>query len=227
MQRLHLSWIAVLILLAFADTAGAQSIAPNIFDVPRHVIGGPSQPSAGQAGMANTARGDSLWNGALIGAGAGAAAAASLDAIFCDAEGGGCDFPWKAYLVLGGIGAAAGAGIDFLIGRQSNQSPRAFTVSPVISRTRQGIAASLRLPGRGSLPAPVTVRQERPAQRRDSVWNGALIGAGIGAGGGYVWARNMCGTNDSECFLISAPVGILGGIGIGAATGAVADLLHN
>jgi hypothetical protein len=63
--------------------------------------------------------------------------------------------------------------------------------------------------------------------RRDSVWNGALIGAGVGAVGGYVWARNICGgTDDTECFLISGSVGILSGVGIGAIIGAVADALH-
>lgn len=62
--------------------------------------------------------------------------------------------------------------------------------------------------------------------RRDSVWNGLLIGAAIGAVGGWIWARNLCGSNDSECFAIAAPVGMLGGGGIGAAVGAIADALH-
>ena len=61
--------------------------------------------------------------------------------------------------------------------------------------------------------------------RRDSVWNGALIGAGIGGVGGYFWARNICGSNDPECFAITAPVGVLGGGGIGAAIGAILDAL--
>ena len=63
---------------------------------------------------------DSLWNGALIGAGAGVASVAALDAVFCENGFGGCDFPWAAVITLGGIGAAAGAGIDLLIGRDSN-----------------------------------------------------------------------------------------------------------
>jgi hypothetical protein len=57
----------------------------------------------------------------------------------------------------------------------------------------------------------------------DSVWDGLLIGAGIGAGGGYFWARNICGSNDAECFAIAAPAGVLGGAAIGAAVGAVLD----
>jgi hypothetical protein len=61
--------------------------------------------------------------------------------------------------------------------------------------------------------------------QRDSVWNGLLIGAGVGAAGGYVWARHLCGSNDRECFTISAPVGVLGGAAIGAAIGAILDAL--
>lgn len=63
--------------------------------------------------------------------------------------------------------------------------------------------------------------------RRDSVWEGLLIGAGIGAAGGYLWGRNQCGPNDSECFAIAGPVGVLGGIAIGATVGAIVDALHN
>lgn len=60
--------------------------------------------------------------------------------------------------------------------------------------------------------------------QRDSIWNGLLIGAGIGATGGYIWARNECG-NDSECAAITNPVGILVGGAIGAAVGAILDAL--
>ena len=60
---------------------------------------------------------------------------------------------------------------------------------------------------------------------RDSIWNGLLIGAGAGAAGGYIWARHLCGTNDSECFTISATAGVLGGAAIGAAIGAILDAL--
>jgi hypothetical protein len=63
--------------------------------------------------------------------------------------------------------------------------------------------------------------------RRDSVWDGLLIGGGIGAAGGYLWARHICGSNDPECFAIAGTVGVLGGFGIGAAIGAIIDALHN
>jgi hypothetical protein len=71
----------------------------------------------------------------------------------------------------------------------------------------------------------VLARQDTPA-RRDSVWDGALIGAGVGAGSGYLWAYAQCGTNDSECFMIAGTVGIIGGAAIGAAAGAIIDALH-
>jgi hypothetical protein len=92
--------------------------------------------------------------------------------------------------------------------------------------SRKAPPARLVLPEARSLPALTRVQQSAPDRRRDSLWNGALIGAGIGAGSGYLWARNICGTTDDECFAIAGPAGILSGIGIGAAIGAVADALH-
>ena len=69
-------------------------------------------------------------------------------------------------------------------------------------------------------------QRDASSDRRDSVWNGALIGAAIGGVGGYIWAQDICGGDDSECFAISGPVGILGGAGIGLVVGAVDDALH-
>ena len=168
---------------------------------------------------------DSLWNGTLIGLGAGIGSAAALDVVFCENGFGGCDFPWAAYLTLGGIGAGAGAGIDALIGRRSNKTT--LRLSPIIGPARKGIRASLLLPQRDSLPALLKAQERAPGARRDSVWNGLLIGAGIGAGGGAVWGRQTCGANDRECFAIAGPVGIITGAGIGAAVGAIADVLHH
>lgn len=88
--------------------------------------------------------------------------------------------------------------------------------APVLSVTDRSIAEM----------APVRQQRSQVGRPRDSVWNGALIGAGIGGVGGYIWARNICGSNDSECFAIAAPVGVLVGAGIGAVVGAVADALH-
>lgn len=168
---------------------------------------------------------DSVLNGALIGAGAGVGSAFALDAVFCDNGFGGCDTPWKAIGVLGGIGAGAGAGIDLLIGRKQN--PSWLRVSPILGKTRRGVSASLKLPGPGALPGPALSRQGGESGKRDSVWNGLLIGAGVGIGSGYVWGYKVCGGNDDECFAIAGPAGMITGAGIGAAVGAIADLLHD
>ena len=199
--------VVALVLATSGNTAAAQA-----------------QTKAG--GAPQTGHRDSVWNGTLIGLGAGIGSAAALDAVFCDNGFGGCDAPWAAYLTLGGIGAGAGAGIDWLIGRKSAARPSALHVSPILGGTRKGIRASLTLPDTASLPALAKARQSSRNDRRDSVWDGALIGAAVGAGSGYIWARNMCGSNDSECFAIAGGVGILGGAGIGTAVGAIADALH-
>jgi hypothetical protein len=177
--------------------------------------------------VTRTATRDSLWNGTLIGAGAGIASAAALDAVFCENGFGGCDFPWAAYFTLGGIGAGAGAGIDFLIGRNANERRTALRLAPIVGRTRKGLLASLVLPQPGSLPALAQTPERGVNRRRDSIWNGTLIGAGVGAAGGAVWGLKTCGSNDNECFAIAGPVGIIGGAGIGAAVGAIADALHD
>jgi hypothetical protein len=96
--------------------------------------------------------------------------------------------------------------------RSADQGPR---ITPAIS-ARPIVAASPR-----QSPAQPTARVQKNGS--DSIWNGLLIGAGIGAGGGYVWARSQCGSNDSECSAITTPVGLLAGAGIGAAIGAVLD----
>ena len=110
--------------------------------------------------------------------------------------------------------------------KAEDAQPATGAVSPINSRDPRTIRASLVLPEARSLPPLEAVRQTVSDRRRDSVWNGTLIGAGIGAGGGYLWARNICGSNDGECFAIAGTIGILGGTGIGAAIGAVADALH-
>jgi hypothetical protein len=168
---------------------------------------------------------DSLWNGTLIGAAAGVGSTAALDAVFCDNGFGGCDVPWAAYLTLGGLGAGAGAGIDLMIGRTSNERRTALRLLPLLGGRRTGVLGSLVLPQQGSLPALRTQAPEAP-RRRDSVWDGVLIGAGIGAAGGAVWGVTTCGTTDDECFAIAGPAGIITGAGIGAAVGALADALH-
>ena len=60
----------------------------------------------------------------------------------------------------------------------------------------------------------------------DSMWDGFLIGAGVGVAGGYLWGRSLCGSNDQECSVISTRAGMLGGAAIGGAIGAIIDALH-
>jgi hypothetical protein len=93
---------------------------------------------------------------------------------------------------------------------------RALTAKPAA-------AVSLR---DAKIPSHLVAARQDASARRDSVWDGALIGAGVGAGSGYLWAYAQCGTNDSECFAIAGTVGIIGGAAIGAAAGAIVDALH-
>ena len=99
--------------------------------------------------------------------------------------------------------------------------------APDTSRIRSRLAktAVIRVT---ALPASSTDPLKQPSAgvrsgERDSVWNGLLIGAGVGAGAGYVWARSQCGGNDAECSAITNPVGIIVGGAIGAAVGAILD----
>jgi len=70
------------------------------------------------------------------------------------------------------------------------------------------------------LPPPASTNGNR-----DSIWNGVLIGAAAGAGGGYLWGAGQCSSNDRECFAIAGPVGVLGGAAIGALVGGIVDAM--
>jgi hypothetical protein len=152
MLRFHKVGIPVLVFTVFANAAAAQSAD-------------------------HTSGRDSLWNGALIGLGAGVASVVALDAVFCENGFGGCDFPWAAYLTLGAVGAGAGAGIDFLIGRTSDGRKTTLRLVPIVGPARKGVLLSLVLPRRGSHPRAVKAQDPAPGGRRDSGWNGTLIGA--------------------------------------------------
>ena len=63
--------------------------------------------------------------------------------------------------------------------------------------------------------------QSAQGGKRDRLWNGMLIGAGVGAVAGMLVApQALCGSNDTECaVIVRAAIGlpaIAGGIGIGA-----------
>jgi hypothetical protein len=79
-----------------------------------------------------------------------------------------------------------------------------------------------------ALPVGAAAQQVvyQPPQR-DSVWNGALIGAGLGAVGAWAFTRYNCGPAgyDDECTYIAAPVGAVTFVPGGAIVGAVIDWL--
>jgi hypothetical protein len=100
------------------------------------------------------------------------------------------------------------------------------------------------LVARGAAPAPATAgfdttwrpadaalaaepaRPQAPARRKDSLWNGALIGASLGAIAGFLTSEAI--VECSECAGFNAPLtfGVLGA-GAGAALGAGIDALHS
>jgi hypothetical protein len=125
---------------------------------------------------------DPLWNGTLIGLGAGLGSTAVLDAVFCDNGFGGCDFPWAASLTLGGIGAAAGAGIDFLIRRSSGGRTTRLWLAPIVGATRWGVLASLKLPRRGFSPPLRRPEHGTSSAPRDSIARSPVMGADVGIG---------------------------------------------
>ncbi|MPZ17666.1 MAG: hypothetical protein GEV06_07125 [Luteitalea sp.] len=98
--------------------------------------------------------------------------------------------------------------------------------APDYRRIRQGLRRSAAPSTFAIVELPPARRQPPQVRQRDSIWNGVLIGAGVGAAGGFLWAQNICDGNDSECSAIATPVGVLAGAGIGTAVGAIVDLLH-
>lgn len=97
-------------------------------------------------------RGDSLQNGAIIGAAAGAGYGLAVLALLASTSDGGGPIP--AGVVTGmvaftGIGAAVGAGIDALITRRQviyrkPSGENRFSISPLFGRGRRGAAVTLK-----------------------------------------------------------------------------------
>ena len=143
MRKTITTGIAALLVTVCANVSAAQSPAPT--------------PAPAR---------DPLWNGALIGLGAGIGSAAALDAVSCENGFAGCDFPWAAYLTLGGIGAGTGAAIDFLIGRHPRPGTSTVRVVPIVGHGRKGVLASLTLPLRTSRSAARQERHRTPDVRR-------------------------------------------------------------
>jgi hypothetical protein len=77
------------------------------------------------------------------------------------------------------------------------------------------------LSGRES--SPFRVDDIRKIRRTDTLWNGFLIGAAIGAASIPVWQRAECGSNDSECATIVGAVGLVTLVPAGAVAGLLTD----
>lgn len=112
---------------------------------------GPLQLGEAEVSTISQRRGDSLQNGAFIGAAAGAAYFATLVVAFWDTDGGEVFIPSliAGGVMFAGIGAAAGAGIDAMIaGRQVIYQKRAgrsgVSVSPLFDQGRRGAAVAVR-----------------------------------------------------------------------------------
>ena len=96
-------------------------------------------------------RGDSLRNGAIIGAVAGAAYFVTAAALLAGTDDGDVIIPTAIAggVLFAGLGAAAGVGIDALISRrqviyQTRASRSSATVSPVLRHGRRGVAITMR-----------------------------------------------------------------------------------
>ena len=101
--------------------------------------------------------------------------------------------------------------------------------TPAYDRIRTGVrrdAAVSRFVVKPVAIRPVSRRQGAQRKPHASLWRGAAVGGTTGALlGGLVWGPSQCGNNDSECEAITVPVGLLGGGGIGAAVGVIAQAL--
>ena len=82
-------------------------------------------------------------------------------------------------------------------------------------------SSSLKLKGKTTVLFADSIRQIQK-KRRDSVWNGLLIGGGIGAASGLIIANSQC-RNDSECSAIANVAFVPAGLVIGLVTGALID----
>ena len=104
--------------------------------------------------------------------------------------------------------------------------PATADCTPSCRRIRAGLARTA-IPVHGQmLPlASMERRQAVVTRPADSIWNGVVIGAAVGAAGGYVWGRSLC-PGDRECLYRTVPAGILAGAGIGAAIGGILDALR-
>jgi hypothetical protein len=112
---------------------------------------GPRQLGEVDVATITQRRGDSLKNGAIVGAVAGTAYFATMLAIFKDSDGGDVIVPTAIAggVLFAGMGAAAGVGLDALISR------RQVIYAKSVGRSRATVSPMF---GRGGRGAIVTVR---------------------------------------------------------------------
>ena len=111
---------------------------------------GPRQFGEVEVAKIRQRRGDSLQNGAIIGAVAGAAYVVTALALLGDSDGGDVIVVTAVAggVLFAGMGAAAGVGIDALITRrqviyQKPAGEKRVSVSPLFSRGRRGAAVTV------------------------------------------------------------------------------------
>ena len=112
---------------------------------------GPRALSEADVSLIRQRRGDSLKNGAIIGAVAATAYVLTAIALLGDSDGGDIivSTAITSTVLIAGMGAAAGAGIDALIKgnhviyRKPSSGSR-ISVSPLLGRNRGGVAVTLR-----------------------------------------------------------------------------------
>jgi hypothetical protein len=113
---------------------------------------GPRNLSESDVEQIRQRRGDSLRNGAIIGAAAGAGYGLAMLAITAAYSDGGGVIPSgvvSGMVLFTGLGAAAGVGIDALITRRqviyrARPGESRFTVSPMLGGGRRGAAVTVR-----------------------------------------------------------------------------------
>jgi hypothetical protein len=101
-----------------------------------------------QGPQTSNRRRDSVWNGALIGAGLGALVGAAAGNAALDTPTAGFNVPLTFGVVGAGAGLALGIGIDLLRERSHAALPpggrrRQLVVSPVVGPTAKGVVAAM------------------------------------------------------------------------------------
>jgi MFS family permease len=76
-----------------------------------------------------------------------------------------------------------------------------------------------------SLPARTENSSLKPPRRKDSLWNGTLMGAGVGAVFGALIGSTLLDCSECSGFNVPLTFGVLGA-GVGAGIGAGIDALH-